>query len=138
MLKSKLAHVCIETSDLEGTEAFYRALGLERRFEFRNAESELVGFYLAFADRTYIEVIKVASSRTDGVIRHFAIEVEDVDSAYQQLCSAGIDVSAKKLANDHTWMITCKDPNGIFIELQQYTVNSMQLAGGICQVNYRP
>jgi hypothetical protein len=35
-------------------------------------------------------------------------------------------------------MVTCTDPNGIFIELQQYTPRSMQLVGGICEVDYQP
>jgi hypothetical protein len=35
-------------------------------------------------------------------------------------------------------MITCHDPNGIFIELQQYTDKSMQLVGGVCEVDYQP
>jgi hypothetical protein len=35
-------------------------------------------------------------------------------------------------------MITCRDPNGIFIELQQYIDKSMQLVGGICEVDYEP
>jgi catechol 2,3-dioxygenase-like lactoylglutathione lyase family enzyme len=47
-MRTKLAHVCIESNDLQATEAFYRVLGLERRFEFRNLQGELVGFYLAF------------------------------------------------------------------------------------------
>lgn len=133
-----LAHVCIESRDLEATEAFYRVLGLERQFDFRNKQDELVGFYLAFANRTYIEVIKNTKAGGEGIIRHFAIEVDDVDEAHENLNKAGYAVTEKELAGDHNWMITCHDPNGIFIELQQYTDRSMQLSGGICEVDYEP
>ena len=34
----RLAHVCIETTDLEATERFYTHLGARRRFEFRNLQ----------------------------------------------------------------------------------------------------
>ena len=54
-MQTKLAHVCIESHDLAATEAFYRVLGLERRFIFNNLQGELVGFYLAFGNNTFIE-----------------------------------------------------------------------------------
>ena len=142
-MQTKLAHVCIESHDLDATEAFYRVLGLERRFIFNNLQGELVGFYLAFGNNTFIEVIKISKTGTGkpkppGIIRHFAIEVDDIDATYSQLKKHGIDATEKELAKDHQWMVTCTDPNGIFIELQQYTPQSMQLVGGICEVDYRP
>ena len=75
-MKTGLAHVCIESKDLEATEQFYRVLGLNRQFEFRNKQNELVGFYLAFGNGTYIEVIKNNNVRGEGVVRHFAMEVD--------------------------------------------------------------
>ncbi len=134
----KLAHVCIETDNLDKTEGFYRLLGLSRRFEFRNLLGELVGFYLAFDDNTYIEVVKTGKPKSDGRIRHFAIEVEDVDETHAILSAAGAPVTDKEFCKDKIWMITCKDPNGIFIEFQQYTEDSMQLVGGVCEVDYTP
>jgi len=133
-----LAHICIESRDLEATEAFYRVLGLERRFEFRNKQKELVGFYLAFGNQTFIEVIKNNRAGGDGIIKHFAIEVDDVNTAFESLQEAGYEATERQLAGDNNWMITCHDPNGIFIELQQYTDNSMQRIGGVCEVDYQP
>ena len=137
-MRTKLAHVCIESNDLEATEAFYRVLGLERRFEFRNLQGELVGFYLAFGDKTFIEVIKTAAPKPAGMIKHFAIEVDNVDEAYTRLKKHAIKVTEKEWAKDNNWMITCSDPNGIFIELQQYTAESMQFVGGVVEVDYTP
>ena len=135
---TRLAHVCIETTDLEQTEAFYNAIGLERRFEFRNKQGLLVGFYLAFDNNTYIEVIHNRTARGEGIVRHFAIEVDDVDEMYERLVSAGVAVTDKEYCGDRIWMVTCKDPNDIFIEFQQYTPESMQLVGGVCEVDYEP
>lgn len=137
-MKVGLAHVCIETRDLDATERFYQALGLRRQFEFRNKSEELVGFYLAFDNQTFIEVIKNCNAGGDGIIRHFAMEVDNVDEALQQLTTAGYEATEKQLAGDRNWMITCHDPNGIFIELQQYTDDSMQSTGGVCEVDYEP
>ena len=137
-MRAKLAHVCFESSDLEATEAFYRVLGLERRFDFRNLQGELVGFYLAFDNTSFIEVIKTPRPKPTGLIKHFAIEVDDIDAAYERLSQAGVEVTPKEYSKDFLWMISCTDPNGIFIELQQYTEKSMQRVGGICEVDYTP
>ena len=137
-MKSKLAHVCIETDDLDKTEAFYRVLGMERQFDFHNLQGELVAFYLGFGNQTYIEVIKTSNPKPPGLIRHFAIEVEDIDVAREALVEAGIDVTKKELGIDKAWLLKIYDPNGVFIEVHQYTPDSLQLVGGACEVDYTP
>jgi catechol 2,3-dioxygenase-like lactoylglutathione lyase family enzyme len=134
----RLAHICVETPDLESTEAFYQKLGAERRFEFRNLQDELIGMYMYFAGDSYIELVKVAEPRSEGAINHFALQVEDIDLAQQTLENAGVTVTPKEMGVDHTWMITCRDPNGVYIELHQYTGDSMQHRGGTCCIDYTP
>jgi len=134
----KLAHVCIESADLEATERFYACLGLRRQFEFRNPSGLLIGYYLRFDDETFLEVIRVESVRDEGAVRHFAIESDDVDTLGERLRSAGFDATEKRLGGDNTWMVTSRDPNGVFIELHQYDVASMQRHGGTCVIDYVP
>ena len=134
----RLAHVCFESDDLDATEAFYNILGIKRRFEFRNREDKLVGYYLAFDNQTTVEVIKTGKLAKPGLVRHFAFEVDSVDDTYELLRNGGVEVTEKTPAADNTWMITCHDPNGIFIDLQEYTDKSMQLIGGRCEVDYQP
>ena len=134
----KLAHVCIESADLESTERYYRCLGLQRQFEFRNLSGLLIGYYLKFDDQTFIEVIRVKSVRPEGSVRHFAIESEDIDGLRVRLLEAGFDASEKRMGEDNTWMVTTRDPNGIFIELHQYAPGSMQQNGGVCVIDYEP
>ncbi len=134
----KLAHVCIETDDVVATEAFYEKLGLKRQFEFRNNDDELIGLYLAFSNNSFIEIIKVLKPREEGAVRHFAMEVDNIDAAKAQFEERGVSVSEKKLGADKTWMITTRDPNNIFIEIQQYTSESLQQCGGRCSIDYSP
>jgi catechol 2,3-dioxygenase-like lactoylglutathione lyase family enzyme len=134
----KLAHVCIESADLQATEAFYACLGLQRQFEFRNLAGLLIGYYLKFDDETFLEVIRVERVRDEGAVRHFAIESDDVEELRRKLIDAGFDATGKRLGEDHTWMVTCRDPNGIFIELHEYGARSMQRHGGICLIDYVP
>jgi catechol 2,3-dioxygenase-like lactoylglutathione lyase family enzyme len=134
----KLAHVCIESADLEATERFYNCLGLERQFEFRNLAGLLIGYYLKFDDETFLEVILVESVRDEGAVRHFAIESDDIDALRERLLAAGFAASEKRLGGDATWMVTCRDPNGVFIELHEYGAESMQRHGGVCVIDYTP
>ena len=134
----RLAHVCVETSKLSATEAFYSSLGAQRRFEFRNLQNDLIGMYMVFGENSFIELVKISGARPDGKIAHFALEVDDIDAARKSLLEQGVDVSEKKLGGDKTWMITCHDPNGIFVELHQYTASSMQHHGGTCVIDYTP
>ena len=134
----KLAHVCIESADLDATKRYYECLGLRRQFEFRNKSGVLVGFYLKFDNETFIEVIRVQRVRPEGGVRHFAIEADDVEALRERLIAAGFEASDKRLGEDNTWMVTTHDPNGIFIELHQYDTQSMQQHGGTCVVDYEP
>lgn len=134
----RLAHVCIESADLEATESFYGCLGLRRSFEFRNPDGMLIGFYLGFDDRSFLEVIRVGAVRDEGAVRHFAIETDDVGALRTRLTAAGFPAGPKQLGADNTWMVTCRDPNGVFIELHEYGPRSMQLTGGICVIDYVP
>ena len=134
----KLAHVCIESADLDATERFYACLGVKRQFEFRNPSGLLIGYYLKFDDQTFIEVIRVEAVRPTGAVRHFAIESDDIGALREKLNAGGFEASAKRMGEDNTWMVTTHDPNGIFIELQQYDSASMQQHGGVCLIDYVP
>ncbi|MNT98681.1 hypothetical protein D3C72_2413220 [compost metagenome] len=50
----------------------------------------------------------------------------------------GVEITDKKLGADGTWQAWTKDPNGVKLEIFQYTENSMQFGarGGVCQVNW--
>jgi catechol 2,3-dioxygenase-like lactoylglutathione lyase family enzyme len=135
----RLAHVCIESVDLDASEAFYALLGARRQFEFRNLQDELIGMYLYFGESTFIEIVKISEPKQgEGAIVHFALEVEDVSLAAGALAAGGVEVSDSVLGVDHTWMVTCHDPNGIFVELHQYTERSLQKTGGMCRIDYTP
>lgn len=135
---TKLAHVCIESADLDATERYYECLGLSRQFEFRNPSGLLIGYYLKFENETFIEVIRVKKVRPEGGVRHFAIESDDINVLRERLISAGFEASKKRLGEDNTWMVTTHDPNGVFIELHEYDANSMQQRGGVCVIDYEP
>jgi lactoylglutathione lyase/glyoxylase I family protein len=133
MIKVKqLAHVCIFAHDLEATRGFYRdVLGMDTRFNFLR-DGRTFGFYLDCGGRSHVEVFEhaEASYGDRNQINHFCLEVEDIDAAIAHIRSKGIEVTPKKLACDDTYQAWVSDPNGVRIELFEYTGKSAQFTGG--------
>jgi len=131
----QLAHVCIHSTDIDATEAFYcDALGLTKSFEFVR-EGERIGFYLEFGNRTFIEVFRGDPGKV-GNINHLALEVDDMDAVLARVTDAGFTATEKKLGADESWQTWLEDPGGTRIELHEYTEQSRQLRGGRCEVNW--
>ncbi|MBN2628486.1 MAG: VOC family protein [Spirochaetales bacterium] len=132
-----LAHVCIETGDLEKTREFYcDILGLQRQFDFQK-EGKLFGYYLKICEGNYLEIFP-ASSLPEGrnPLKHFCLETGNIDVVIRSLEENGIEHSEKKLGADNSWQVWCRDPSGVDIEFHQYTPQSLQLLGGVCNVNW--
>ena len=136
----QVAHVCIFAHDLTATERFYReVLGLEKAFDFKRGE-DWIGFYLALGGRSFIEVFRKAEARfadTDQ-INHICLETEDLDGLIAHVRAEGITITDKKLGADGTWQAWTADPNGVKLEIFEYTEQSMQFGprGAVCQVNW--
>ena len=131
----QLAHACIHTRDLKETEKFYcTVLGCEKAFEFVR-EYRLFGYYLKLGNNTFIEVFEGDPGEV-GNINHLAFEVEDMDAVIAQVRAHGYEIGEKSFGDDKAWQAWLEDPNGIRIELHQYTPESMQLVGGTCRVNW--
>ena len=134
----KIAHACIFAHDLEATEKFYReVLGIEVVFRFMKA-GKLIGYYLDAGDTTHIEVFHKAEAAfaETNAINHICLEVTNMDEAVAQVRARGIDALDKKLGVDGTWQSWLTDPNGVKIELFEYTGKSLQFIGGVCEVNW--
>ncbi len=131
-LIKQLAHVCIFARDLAATEAFWSgALGLPVAFRFtRNGGP--YGFYLTAGGRTNIEVFQKSETSFEerNQINHVCLEVHSLDAAIAALRDKGISITDKKLGVDETWQAWTADPNGVKIELFEYTEQSAQFRGG--------
>ncbi len=124
----QLAHVCIGATDLAATERFYvDLLGMEKAFDFYRA-GECVGFYIKTGGRTFIEVFAQGElpNHDRPIIKHFCLEVDDIDLAIATLAARGIPVSPKKFGGDDNWQAWISDPSGVRIELMQYSGVSSQ------------
>ena len=131
MIKN-VAHVCIKTRDLARTEDFYcGALGLEKAFNFVE-RGEVIGFYLKAAGESFIEVFcdpNVGSPNESRMLHHFCFETDAIESLRRTLLEGGYSPREIIMGADHTPQFWVTDPNGIEIEVQQYTAESTQRTG---------
>lgn len=139
-LIKQVAHTCIFAHDLEKTANFYRdVFGIAKAFDFKRGE-EWIGFYLDLGARTFIEVFrKTGSSFAEtNQINHICLETEDLDGLITHVRGQGVAITDKKLGVDGTWQAWTNDPNGVKLEIFQYTADSLQFkaAGGVCEVNW--
>ena len=136
----QVAHTCIFAHDLEKTETFYRdVFGISKAFDFKRGE-DWIGFYLDLGARTFIEVFRKADSSfaESNQINHICLETEDLDGLIAHARAQGVEITDKKLGVDGTWQAWTNDPNGVKLEIFQYTAESLQFGpkGGVCQVNW--
>ncbi len=132
---TRLAHVCIHTDSLDRTAAFYcDALGMDVHFGFEK-DGKPFGYYLNAGNGTFIEVFKGEPGAL-GNVQHLALEVEDIDAAIMRIRDHGFEVGDKSLGADDSWQAWMEDPNGVKIELQQYTPKSCQVIRRKCMVNW--
>lgn len=137
-MKLSIAHLCIFTRDLEQTEAFYcKGLGMKKVFEFMRKGS-LYGFYLEMSEGNFIEVFLSDDfeTKTTGPMRHLCLETDDIEAAKEKLTLEGIETTSITKGCDNTYQFWFKDPNGIDIELHQYTDQSSQFTGVSCEVDW--
>lgn len=127
----RLAHVCIGANDLAESEHFYcELLGMEKVFDFIK-DNEAIGFYAKVGEMTFIEVFVQGETANleRPIMKHFCLEVEDIDVAVEAIKSKGIEITEKLYAPDNSWQAWITDPSGVQIELMQYTASSSQLNG---------
>jgi len=127
----RLAHVCLTTSNLETSIAFYCRLGARVVFKFTRHGRDM-GVYLEIAPAQYIEIFE---ERTRGAvinngITHFCLETDDIDGVAELCTREKIAFTPKKIGCDHTWQIWLTDPDGNRFEVHQYTSASIQSTGG--------
>ena len=132
IIVKQVAHVCVFADDLEETKSFYREVfGMDVVFNFLR-DGKVFGFYLAAGGRSHVEVFlrpEAAFAETNQ-INHLCLEVESIDEAIRHIRARNIEITDKKLACDDTYQAWVRDPNGVKIELFEYTGRSAQFTGG--------
>jgi catechol 2,3-dioxygenase-like lactoylglutathione lyase family enzyme len=123
---SRLAHVCLGSTDLARTIEFYGRLGgFEVAHEFRNAAGDLYGVFLHAGDGTFLEFFNEQAPRpAGGLFRHLCFEVGDIAETAQRLTDLGFEVEVKRGRSDGALQVWITDPDGTMVEFHQYDESS--------------
>ena len=130
-LVKQIAHVCIFAKDIDATAEWYgRVLGFEKVFNFTR-DGRVFGYYLNAGGDTHVEVFENEEAEYSGKnqINHICFEVIDIDEAIAHIRSVGEEATDKSNGCDDTWQSWITDPNGVRIELFEYTPLSAQFTG---------
>lgn len=119
-----LQHIGIPTNDIQKTVSFYESLGFSLRYQTVN---ENTGEEVAFLGLQNITVETWQSGCAvgkTGAIDHIALEVTDIDRAYERLRAEGFHILDPMIQylpywNHGTRFFTIEGPNAEKIEFSQ-------------------
>jgi catechol 2,3-dioxygenase-like lactoylglutathione lyase family enzyme len=137
MTIKSVAHVCIKTKDLTRTLDFYGgALGMQKLFHFTR-KGDVIGFYLKASNESFVEVFRMDDAEQGNgrqQLHHFCLETESIEELRQTLLKKGYAPREIIMGADNTLQFWIHDPNGLDIEVQQYTGHSSQFTGADVEV----
>lgn len=130
-LIKQVAHVCIFAHDLKQTEALVGSSGHACRLPLLPQRRRILWLLPdRRRPRERRDLVETESSFADAnQINHICLEVHSLDEAVAAIRASGVKITDKKLGVDDTWQAWTADPNGVKIELFEYT-KSAQFVGG--------
>lgn len=124
-----ISHAAFSVADMQRSLDFYcGVLGLEDAFETRDEQSQPWIRYLKIRPGQFLELFYFGDGRAnEGSYSHLCLEVEDIQSAYEQIVGRGIapDTPVRR-GKDQNWQFWIHDPDGNRIELMQMVPESPQ------------
>lgn len=118
-----IQHIGIPVKDMEETKKFYETLGFQAAFETVNEGLKVVFFKLGnLVIETYETKEPVALKI--GAIDHFAIDVEDIEETYKEICELNLNTLQDTVHFLPFWengvrFFTIKGPNEEKVEFSQ-------------------
>lgn len=85
-----LQHIGIPTNHIEKTVEFYKKIGFSAALDTKNKDSRVV--FLKLGDLVVETYQEPAVAMRDGAINHMALNVKDIDQAYQYVKGLGVQV----------------------------------------------
>ncbi|SFC88206.1 VOC family protein [Clostridium uliginosum] len=123
-LSDGIAHIGIPTNNIEKTIKFYTKLGFEIAYETVNKEANEKVAFLKLGN-LIIETYENNSAKMEsGAINHVAINITDIEKAYEYINTKGLNTTNDKIKFLPFWdkgvrFFTIEGPNKERIEFSQ-------------------
>ena len=122
----RLNHVGIYAKDWDETMRFYTGtLGFKEAFTFRDKDGNVTTSYLQMSKDNFFEIARATPERPAG-INHVGIQVDDIQATVAALRRRGVKVADSRTGNSKAPLTSITDPNGIRLELVEFTPESLQ------------
>ena len=118
-----ITHVALRVPNLERSLAFYRALGFEQAFEFRDNNQVVVAF-LKVNDHQFIELYPGGASEW----MHVCYETGDIEALRAEYVRRGLSPSEVDKARAGNLLFHLNDPENHVVEFLQYLPGSLHSA----------
>ena len=93
-----IAHVAFRVSDVEKSREFYRALGFEQAFEFKDPGKPEVS-YIKINDHQFIELYGRADDPQPTGLLHVCYEAADIESLWNEYVKSGLNPPPSRKAH---------------------------------------
>lgn len=119
-----IAHIGLPTNDLERTVAFYKGLGFEVIMETYNEKAKEKVAFLQIKNYCIETFENHQAVMADGAYQHVALDVEDIETIYGEICRKGYQVITDGIEQLPFWekgvkFFMIKGPNEERIEFCQ-------------------
>ena len=120
-----LAHIGIPTDDITESVLFYSELGFEVAYTGINPEDGLKAVFLRLGDMTLEVYESKDPKKCWGAIEHIAINVKDIEAAYDLICKRALNTLDDEIHFLPYWdngvkYFTIEGPNKEKVEFSQY------------------
>ena len=121
-----LNHVAVSVADYAAATSFYgRQMGFREAFSFREADGSPYLTYFQVNRNTFVEVMQATPERPAGC-PHFGLEVEQLDSAIEELKKRGVQIRPPSVSpRTGSRIAVASGPGGINIELLEFGPQSL-------------
>jgi catechol 2,3-dioxygenase-like lactoylglutathione lyase family enzyme len=111
-------HVGIYVNDFQESIDFYtKTLGMREAFVFRDKEGKVTTMYVQVDKNTFLELAPATAEHPVGV-NHIGLQTD--------LRKRGVMVNEPRIGNNHGPLTNVIDPNGLRLEILEYTPESLQ------------
>jgi catechol 2,3-dioxygenase-like lactoylglutathione lyase family enzyme len=122
----RINHVGIFAKDWDETINFYtKTLGFKEAFTFKDKDGNVTTSYIQMNKDNFLEIARATPERPAG-LNHVGIWVDDIKATVAALRKRGVKVDDPRAGNSKAPLTNVTDPNGIRLELLEFTPESSQ------------
>ncbi|MGC1418135.1 MAG: VOC family protein [Candidatus Acidiferrum sp.] len=119
-----IAHVAFRVSDVEKSREFYRALGFEQAFEFKDPGKPEVS-YIKINDHQFIELYGRANDSQPTGLLHVCYEAANIESLWNEYVKSGLNPPPSRKARAGNLLFVLHNPERQVLEYTQYLPGSL-------------